>query len=33
MSENTVKYHVRGIYQKLGVHTRDEVIELVSNAR
>lgn len=33
VSENTVKYHVRGIYQKLGVHTRDEVIELVSNAR
>ena len=29
VSENTVKYHVRGIYQKCGVHTRDELIDLV----
>ena len=29
VSENTVKYHVKSIYQKLGVHTRDEVIDLV----
>ena len=29
VSENTVKYHVKSIYQKLGVHTRDEIIDLV----
>ena len=32
VSENTVKYHVKSIYQKLGVHTRDEVIDLVKGA-
>lgn len=29
VSENTVKYHVKSIYQKLGIHTRDEIIDLV----
>lgn len=32
VSENTVKYHVKSIYQKLGVHTRDEVIDLVKES-
>lgn len=32
VSENTVKYHVKSIYQKLGVHTRDEIIDLVKQA-
>lgn len=29
VSENTVKYHVKSIYQKLGVHSRNEVIALL----
>lgn len=29
VSENTVKYHVKSIYQKLGVHARDEIIDPV----
>ncbi len=29
VSENTVKYHIKSIYQKLDVHTRDEVIDLI----
>lgn len=29
VSENTVKFHVKGIYQKLGVHSRAEVMEVV----
>ena len=29
VSENTVKYHIKSIYQKLGVHSRDEVIDLI----
>lgn len=32
VSANTVKYHVKGVYQKLGVHSRDEVAEMVSGA-
>ena len=32
VSENTVKYHVKSIYQKLGIHTRDEIIDLVKGA-
>ena len=27
VSENTVKYHIKGIYQKMGVHTRSELID------
>ena len=30
VSENTVKYHVKSIYQKLDVHSRDEVVDLIS---
>lgn len=29
VSTNTVKYHVKGVYQKLGAHSRDEVAEMV----
>ena len=29
VSENTVKYHIKSIYQKLAVHSRDEVIALI----
>lgn len=31
VSENTVKSHVKSIYQKLDVHVRTELIELVNN--
>lgn len=31
VSENTVKSHVKSIYQKLDIHTRSELIELVSD--
>ena len=30
VSENTVKSHVKSIYQKMGIHTRSELIELVN---
>lgn len=29
VSENTVKYHVKSVYQKLDVHSRNEVVELL----
>lgn len=32
VSENTVKYHIKSIYQKLGVHSRDEVIARIEAA-
>lgn len=32
VSENTVKSHVKRIYQKLGIHTRSELIDLVNEA-
>ena len=32
VSENTVKSHVKSIYQKLGIHVRSELIELVNKA-
>lgn len=32
VSENTVKSHVKSIYQKLGIHVRSELIELVNHA-
>lgn len=32
VSENTVKSHVKRIYQKLGIHTRGELIDLVNEA-
>lgn len=32
VSENTVKYHIKSIYQKLGVHARGEVIDLIEGA-
>ena len=31
ISRNTVKYHARNIYDKLGVHSQQEVIDLVSD--
>lgn len=31
VSENTVKYHIKSIYQKLDVHSRDEVIDLIEH--
>jgi DNA-binding CsgD family transcriptional regulator len=33
LSRNTVKMHVRHIYQKLDVHSKQEVIDLVESAR
>ena len=30
VSENTVKSHVKRIYQKLDIHTRGELIDLVN---
>ena len=30
VSENTVKSHVKSIYQKLGIHTRSEPIALMN---
>ena len=32
VSENTVKYHIKSIYQKLDVHSRDEVIDLIERS-
>lgn len=32
VSENTTKSHIKSIYQKLGVHSRSEVLELVDEA-
>ena len=31
VSENTVKSHIKSIYQKLGIHLRSELIELVNH--
>ena len=31
ITRNTVKYHARNIYDKLGVHSQQEVIDLVSD--
>ena len=31
VSENTVKSHVKAIYQKLDIHSRTELIDLVNN--
>lgn len=33
ISRNTVKSHVKNVYRKLGVHTNQELIDLVSQAR
>ena len=30
ISESTVKYHVKSIYQKLGIHTRQELIDVIA---
>lgn len=32
VSESTVKSHVKRIYQKLGIHTRSELLDLVNEA-
>ena len=31
ISENTVKSHVRKVYQKLGVNSKQEVIDMVNS--
>ncbi len=33
VSENTVKFHVKGIYQKLDVHSRAEIMALIDSER
>lgn len=33
ISESTVKYHVKSMYQKLGIHSRQELIDVISNKR
>ena len=33
ISENTAKYHRRNVYQKLGVSSRQELINLASSAQ
>ena len=30
VSENTVKSHIKSIYQKLGIHLRSQLIDLVN---
>ena len=30
VSENTVQYHSKNIYRKLGVHTKQELVDLVA---
>lgn len=30
LSENTVKSHVRNVYQKLGVHSKQDVIDIIN---
>lgn len=30
ISESTVKYHLKSIYQKLGIHTRQELIDFIA---
>ena len=32
LSESSAKYHRRNIYQKLGISSREELIELVNRA-
>jgi DNA-binding CsgD family transcriptional regulator len=32
VSDNTVKSHIRGIYSKLGVHSKQELIDLISDS-
>jgi DNA-binding CsgD family transcriptional regulator len=32
VSENTIKFHIRGIYRKLGVHSKQELIDLISGS-
>jgi DNA-binding CsgD family transcriptional regulator len=32
VSENTVKSHIRGIYRKLGVHSKQELIDLINDS-
>ena len=31
VSENTVKFHLKSIYQKLGIHSKAEVMKLIEN--
>ena len=33
LSRNTVKMHIKHVYEKLGVHSKQEVIDLVESAR
>lgn len=33
VSENTVQYHSKNIYRKLGVHTKQELVDLVARGR
>lgn len=30
VSENTVKSHVRNVYQKLGVHSKQDIIDIIN---
>ena len=30
VSENTVKSHVKNVYQKLGVHSKQDVIDIIN---
>lgn len=30
ISENTVKSHVRNVYQKLGVHSKQDIIDIIN---
>ncbi|MDO4443060.1 MAG: helix-turn-helix transcriptional regulator [Slackia sp.] len=32
VSENTVKFHIKSIYQKLDIHSKAEVVALVADA-
>ncbi|RKN02983.1 DNA-binding response regulator, partial [Aquimarina sp. BL5] len=33
VSRNTVKYHIRNIYEKLNIYCKDEAIKLVNSKK
>ena len=33
LAESTVKSHAKHLYQKLGIHSRDELLQLIENQK